>query len=154
MATEEPISNRSWRRGPRRSTSQRPAAWCAAGFRTSPGLGGGSRRSGTLLRLQRAEKKISTEIRSWRLHRQIHLIFFDLARRLNPIVRGWMQYYGAFYRSALHPLLQRINAYLMRWVRKKYRRLRSFKRAHACWKRVTRQYPRLFAQWAWTPGFT
>lgn len=81
------------------------------------------------------------------------LTFFDLARRINPIVRGWMQYYGAFYRSALHPLLQRINAYVMRWVRKKYRRLRLFKKAHACWKRVTRQYPRLFAQWAWTPGF-
>ncbi|MDT0615705.1 group II intron maturase-specific domain-containing protein [Streptomyces lancefieldiae] len=27
----------------------------------------------------------------------------DLARRTNPIGRGWMQYYGAFYRSALHP---------------------------------------------------
>ncbi|MFE7216311.1 group II intron maturase-specific domain-containing protein [Streptomyces sp. NPDC001698] len=66
---------------------------------------------------------MSTEIRSWRLHRQIHLTFFDLARRINLIVRGWMQYYGAFYRSELHPLLQRINAYLMRWVRKKYRRL-------------------------------
>ncbi|WP_432182488.1 group II intron reverse transcriptase/maturase [Streptomyces sp. NBC_00063] len=100
-----------------------------------------------------AQKKISTEIRSWRLHRQIHLTFFDLARRINPIVRGWMQYYGAFYRSELHPLLHRINTYLMRWVRKKYLRLRSFKKAHACWNRVTRQYPRLFAQWAWTPEF-
>ena len=35
-----------------------------------------------------------------------------------------MQYYGAFYRSALYPLLGRINAYLMRWLRKKYKRLR------------------------------
>ncbi|MER8162337.1 group II intron maturase-specific domain-containing protein [Streptomyces sp. NPDC094472] len=100
-----------------------------------------------------AQKKINTEIRSWWLHRQIHLTFFDLARRINPIVRGWMNYYGAFYRSELHPLLHRINTYLMRWVRKKYRRLRSFKKAHACWNRVTRQYPRLFAQWAWAPEF-
>ena len=36
-----------------------------------------------------------------------------------------MQYYGAFYRSALYPLLSRINAYLMRWTRKKYKRLRT-----------------------------
>ncbi|MFD8079945.1 group II intron maturase-specific domain-containing protein [Streptomyces sp. NPDC059718] len=42
----------------------------------------------------------------------------DLARWINPIVRGWMQYFGAFYVSALHPLLERINAYLMRWMRK------------------------------------
>ncbi|MFH9354032.1 group II intron reverse transcriptase/maturase [Kitasatospora sp. NPDC017646] len=95
--------------------------------------------------------KISMEIRSWRIHQQINLTFFDLARRINPIVRGWMQYYGAFYRSALHPLLHRINAYLMRWIRAKYKRLRAFKKAHACWLRVTRQYPRLFAHWAWTP---
>ncbi|MFH9355358.1 group II intron reverse transcriptase/maturase [Kitasatospora sp. NPDC017646] len=78
-----------------------------------------------------ALKKISTEIRSWRLHQQINLTFFDLARRINPIVRGWMQYYGEFYRSALHPLLHRINAYLMRWIRTKYKRLRAFKKAHA-----------------------
>ncbi|MFC5168457.1 group II intron maturase-specific domain-containing protein [Nonomuraea angiospora] len=50
------------------------------------------------------------------------------------MVRGWMQYYGAFYRSVLHPLLQRINVYLMRWIRKKYRRLRGFKKAKTCWE--------------------
>jgi len=55
----------------------------------------------------------------------------------------------AFYRSALYPFLQRINAYLMRWIRKKYKRLRPFKKAHACWKHITRQHPRLLAHWAW-----
>jgi hypothetical protein len=56
-----------------------------------------------------------------------------------------MQYYGAFYRSALLPLLRRLNAYLMRWLRKKYKRLAPAKKAGACWERVTTQYPRLFA---------
>jgi RNA-directed DNA polymerase len=96
-----------------------------------------------------ALKKISGEVRRWRLHRQIGLDFGEVAKRINPIVRGWMQYYGAFYRSALFSLLQRINAYLMRWIRKKYKRLRPFKKAHACWKRITRQHPRLFAHWEW-----
>ncbi|MDW5327181.1 hypothetical protein [Plantactinospora sp. KLBMP9567] len=41
-----------------------------------------------------------------------------------------------------------INAYLMRWIRKKFKRLRKFKKAHECWHRITRQYPRLFAHWA------
>ncbi|MFI6494762.1 group II intron reverse transcriptase/maturase [Streptomyces sp. NPDC050564] len=100
-----------------------------------------------------ALKKISCEVRSWRLHMRMHLTFFELARQINPIVRGWMQYYGAFYRSELHRLLKRINAYLMRWIRKKYRRLRRFDKAHACWQRITRQHPRLFAHWAWTPMF-
>jgi hypothetical protein len=59
---------------------------------------------------------------------------------------------GAFYHSALCSLLQRINAYLMRWIRKKYKRLRPFKKALACWKRITRQHPRLFAHWEWVSG--
>ena len=40
--------------------------------------------------------------------------FTELARRINPVVRGWMQYYGAFYRSAMCQLLSRIDAYLVR----------------------------------------
>jgi RNA-directed DNA polymerase len=97
--------------------------------------------------------KISREVRSWRLHMRLHLTFRELAHWINPIVRGWMQYYGAFYRSALFPLLRRINAYLVRWLRKKYKRLRQFKKVEACWQRITRQHPRLFAHWAWTSTF-
>ena len=52
-----------------------------------------------------------------------------------------MQYYGAFYRSELYPLLSRINSYLMRWIRKKYKRLRTIRKAAGCWQRVTSQYP-------------
>jgi RNA-directed DNA polymerase len=99
-----------------------------------------------------AQNKISGQIRRWRLHRWIGLNLAEIARQINPVVRGWMQYYGAFYRSALNPLLSRINAYLMRWIRNKYRRLRTTKKAQACWQRITRQHPRLFAQWAWVHG--
>jgi hypothetical protein len=97
-----------------------------------------------------ALKKISGEVRRWRLHRWIGRSMGEIAREINPIVRGWMQYYGAFYRSALYPVLQRINAYLMRWMRDKYKRLRSMKKAMAAWQRVTGQYPGLFAHWAWS----
>jgi RNA-directed DNA polymerase len=99
-----------------------------------------------------ALKKMSARVRSWRLHQRTHRSFADLARTVNPIVRGWMSYYGAFYRSALYPLLQRINAYLMRWVRKKYRRLNGRRKAQQAWKRVTEQHPRFFAQWVWVPS--
>lgn len=72
------------------------------------------------------------------------------ARKINPIMRGWLQYYGAFHQSVLQPFLERINAYLVRWIRKKYKRLRPFRKANGAWQRTTRQYPRLFAHWAWT----
>ena len=99
-----------------------------------------------------ALKRISTEVRSWRLHRRMGHTFAELARRINPIVRGWMQYYGAFYRSAMCQLLSRINAYLVRWIRKKYKRLRAEKKAIECWQGITARYPRLFAHWIWVPS--
>jgi RNA-directed DNA polymerase len=68
-------------------------------------------------------------------------------------VRGWLQYYGRFYRSALYVLCTRINTYVMRWARKKYRRLHGFTKAHTWWKAVGQHYPRLFAQGEYTRGF-
>jgi hypothetical protein len=60
------------------------------------------------------------------------------------MVRGGTQYYGTFYRSALYPLLSCINAYLMRWIRKKYKRLQPRKKAHECWQGIIARYPRQF----------
>jgi group II intron reverse transcriptase/maturase len=96
-----------------------------------------------------ALKRINAEARSWRLHLRTGYTFTDLARRINPIVAGWMQYYGAFYRSALLPLLARINSYLVRWIRKKYKRLQGKKKAMQCWRGATQRYPRMFAHWKW-----
>jgi RNA-directed DNA polymerase len=100
-----------------------------------------------------ALNKISGEVRQWRLHRKVGQTFADIARWVNPIVRGWMQYYGAFYRSELYPFLQRINTYLVRWLRKKFKRLKPFKKAKAAWQRVTSQYPKAFAHWTWVTAF-
>ena len=100
-----------------------------------------------------ALKKISREVRSWRIHRRTGHTFVQLAREINPIVRGWMNYYGAFYRTELHDLLRRINAYLVRWIRRKYKRLAGFKKAKACWKGITTRYPRMLAHWQWTRAF-
>ncbi|GHF17612.1 group II intron reverse transcriptase/maturase [Streptomyces spiralis] len=96
-----------------------------------------------------ALKKISGEVRRWRLHKQVSLTEQEIAAWINPITAGWMTYYGRFYRSALTPLLARVNAYLMRWVRKKYKRLRGRKAAQKAWLRVTRTHPRLYAHWRW-----
>ncbi|MEV4246730.1 group II intron maturase-specific domain-containing protein [Streptosporangium canum] len=92
---------------------------------------------------------VSATVRSWRLHHRTGSSEHDLARRINPIVRGWMRYYGAFYRSALYPFLARINAYLMRWSRNKYKRLGGRRKARAQWGMVVQARPRLFAHWVW-----
>jgi group II intron reverse transcriptase/maturase len=100
-----------------------------------------------------ALKRISGEVRRWHLHLHNTYSLDELARWINPVVAGWMNYYGRFYRSALYPLLRRINAYLVRWARKKYKRLKTFKRARAWWKAVTQREPLLFAQGRWVHSF-
>ena len=94
-----------------------------------------------------ALSKMSAAVRSWRLHRRTGLTMSQLAREINPVVRGWVQYYGAFGLKELYPLLQRVNYYLARWLRKKYRRLSTWKRLRICWKRITSQYPAMFSHW-------
>jgi RNA-directed DNA polymerase len=96
---------------------------------------------------------MSRTLRRWRLHLRMSLDLTGLAERINPIVRGWMQYYGTFYRSALDPLLRRINAYLVRFLRRKYRRLRRFTKVKTVWQRIIAEQPSLFAHWRWQTAF-
>ena len=96
-----------------------------------------------------ALKKISAEVRSWRLHRWVTSDGPEIARFINPKIRGWMTYYGAFYRSALYPLFRRINTYLLRWSMKKYKKLRSWRKAIRAMAEAAGNRPRYFAHWAW-----
>ncbi|HEY1626977.1 MAG TPA: group II intron reverse transcriptase/maturase [Streptosporangiaceae bacterium] len=100
-----------------------------------------------------ALKAMSQQVREWRIHRRTRLELDELADWINPIVSGWMTYYGRFYRSQLYPFLRRINTYLMRWARKKYKRLRSYKRFRAWWTGLVQRAPGLFKHWAWDREF-
>jgi RNA-directed DNA polymerase len=100
-----------------------------------------------------ALKAISQEVRRWRLHRRTRHDLADLADQINPIVRGWVNYYGRFFRSKLHPLLKRINGYLVRWAGRKYRRLASFKRVKRWWDALLDRNRGLFTHWQWTGSF-
>jgi group II intron reverse transcriptase/maturase len=101
-----------------------------------------------------ALKKIGKQVRSWRLHLRTGSTAADLARMINPVVRGWMAYYGAFYRSALYPVLHRINTYLLRWIMKKYKKLRTWKKAVRSMGDAVKRQPRYFAHWAWVKPAT
>jgi RNA-directed DNA polymerase len=96
-----------------------------------------------------AAKAVRQEIRDWRLHLRSASALDDLAREVNPIVRGWISYYGRFYRSRLARSLGRIDDYLVRWAMRKYKKLRHSRRKAVEWLAgVRRRVPRLFAHWA------
>jgi RNA-directed DNA polymerase len=100
-----------------------------------------------------ALKRMSEEVHAWRIHLRSGTELADIAAWINPVVRGWMTYYGRFYRTALNGLLQRINSYLVRWAKRKYKRLRSFKKVRKWREGLTARQPRLFAHWAWVTAF-
>ncbi len=97
---------------------------------------------------QKALTRMSQAIRSLSLNRSTSLTLPELARRLNPMVRGWVNYYGAFYPEPLKRFLIRIDLRLGGWARNKYKRLRGHKRRSWAWlKRCRDSLPQLFAHW-------
>lgn len=100
-----------------------------------------------------AVNAMGRQVRKWRLRLWTGRRLDEIAAQVNPIVAGWINYYGRFYRSKMSPLLQRINTYLMRWARWKYKRLRSDKRFKAWWLGVIDGDPELFAHWRWVRTF-
>jgi group II intron reverse transcriptase/maturase len=91
---------------------------------------------------------MSRKAASWRLHRRTTSTLEDLAEDVNPVLRGWLNYFTEFYPSAVIPIGKRMDRHLMRWARRKYKRLqRSDKRAWAWLKGVRKRAPGLFAHW-------
>jgi hypothetical protein len=95
-----------------------------------------------------AMKRIRQAIREWNLPRQTFVSLNELARQYNHHIRGWMNYYSHFYKSALYRLYDHIDQKLVRWAQRKYRKLAGKPtRAQAWLKKVVRRQPRLFVHW-------
>ena len=96
----------------------------------------------------KAVKAIRAEIRSWKLHLRSDKSIEDLSRMFNPKIRGWLQYYGRYYRSALYPAMRQLDRSLARWAYRKYKKLRGHLRRAMHWiARISRRDPGLFAHW-------
>ena len=96
----------------------------------------------------RAAKRIRQQVRRWRLHFRVSQSLEGLACRVNPIIRGWLNYYGAYQRSSLVPVLRHIDRYLVKWVKWKYKKKDQYTRRARRWLgQVARYQPGLFAHW-------
>ena len=101
----------------------------------------------------KALKTIRQTVRSWALHERSDKSLDDLARMFNSHIRGWINYYGRYYKSALHPTLRHIDRILARWAHRKFKSLRRHRRQTAHWiARVARRQPSLFAHWGLLQG--
>jgi RNA-directed DNA polymerase len=86
--------------------------------------------------------------RKWNFRNRSDLSLQDIARMYNPMLRGWLSYYGRFYPSAMYPVLRHFNMTLVAWAMRKYRRLKGHKtRACLFLEGIAKRQPHLFAHW-------
>ncbi len=95
-----------------------------------------------------AMKAMRSAIRELKLRHQTQLSLEDIARRLNPLLRGWIEYYGRYAPSALYPLLRHVNQMLVAWVIRKFKRFTDHKiQASQFLQRLAAERPDLFVHW-------
>jgi group II intron reverse transcriptase/maturase len=96
-----------------------------------------------------ALKRMREVVRGWRIHRQTPATLGDLARQYNPAIRGWWNYFGAFYRTAMQKLHRYIDQRLEQWARRKYKTLLRHRLLSAVWLRKMKdESPRMFHHWS------
>ena len=96
----------------------------------------------------KAKKRIGQTIRGWNLHLWTSVDLEFIAKVINPKLQGWLNYYGKFYKTAMYPVLKRLNQRLARWFMQKFKKLRFHKRR--AWHRLgefASKHPNLFAHW-------
>lgn len=93
-------------------------------------------------------KSFRDTVRSWRLHLRSDKNLDDLSRMFGPVLRGWLNYFRHFYKSATYSTLRMFDRVLMRWAMRKYKKLRKHRRRVMHWLgRAAGRDPSLFAHW-------
>ena len=93
-------------------------------------------------------KSVNREVRSWHMQLKNDKSLKDLSKMFNPKLQGWYAYYGRFYSSAMYRIWRNINEYLVRWLRRRYKRLASHRtRAWQYLRKLAKQNQRLFIHW-------
>jgi RNA-directed DNA polymerase len=95
-----------------------------------------------------ALKSMRATIRRLHIPRQTSGTLADIARQLNPLLRGWIGYYGRFSRSALYALVDYVNRKLKAWIMRKFKRFWFHKtRASEFLRKLARANSELFVHW-------
>jgi RNA-directed DNA polymerase len=95
-----------------------------------------------------AMKAMRSTFRELKLRHQTQLSLQAIARQLNPLLRGWIEYYGRYAPSALYPLLRHVNQTLVVWAMRKFKRFRDHKvRASQFLQRLAKEQRALFVHW-------
>lgn len=96
----------------------------------------------------KAKKKLLDKLKEKKTLRHTQVEITDLARIINPIVRGWINYFSQYCKSETYYTLYNVNNMLINWVRRKYKRFNgSYRKAYRWLGQVAKRDPDLFAHW-------
>ena len=94
-----------------------------------------------------ASKAMRDKIRQWKLKYRVELSLEEIAVYCNPVLRGWMEYYGKYSPSSLEPVWTQFNAVLVKWGMRKYKKLRGKTRSAKMLESIQQKQPTLFPHW-------
>jgi group II intron reverse transcriptase/maturase len=97
---------------------------------------------------RKAMKAMNEKMRGWRMWHNTGYTIQYIAWEINPVIRGWINYYGRFYKTKLKSFMRTLDVKLAYWAKRKYKRLRvSFQKAKSWLNRIYMRNPGLFAHW-------
>lgn len=96
---------------------------------------------------EKAKKAIRKEVRSWKIQFKTDKDLSDIANMFNSKIQGWINYYTHFYKSEIYSILRYINSKLVYWVKRKYKKRNSRKRAEHWLGEIAKRERNLFAHW-------
>ena len=97
---------------------------------------------------KQATKAMRQKFKLWTLHRHLSKSIEEIAEMINPVLRGWINYYGRYYPSELVTTFSTLNMRLAKWASRKFKGMRGRKTRAGEWlKCLAQQSPKMFAHW-------
>jgi len=97
----------------------------------------------------KAMKSMNEKMHGWSVLEMTGATIQDIALKINPVLRGWINYYGKFYKTKLKTFMHIVNVKLANWARRKYKRLRTSEMKGIRWLHgISVRRPGLFAHWS------
>jgi RNA-directed DNA polymerase len=97
---------------------------------------------------KKAANSIRQSMREWKLQSQCHKSLDDIAKWINPKLRGWFNYYGQYYKTGMYPIFALLNMKLAKWARGKYKKLKGHPRLATHWLgKIAKRQQHLFVHW-------
>jgi len=96
----------------------------------------------------KATQSMRSVLRRWKLSHRGDLALEAVVQWLQPIVRGWINYYGRFCPSALYRALRVVDEFVIRWAQRKYKWLKKHSMRAWVWlKGLKSRQPNLLPHW-------